>query len=49
MIVDADLSAITETADHRPHPGLHNAKGYIGFLGHGDRVEFRNVRVKELK
>jgi len=48
VIVDADLSEITETIDHREHPGLHNEKGYIGFLGHGDRVEFRNIRIKEL-
>ncbi|MHB8899929.1 MAG: 3-keto-disaccharide hydrolase [Thermoguttaceae bacterium] len=49
VIVDADLSKITETIDHKSHPGLHNEKGYIGFLGHGDRVEFRNIRIKELK
>lgn len=48
VIVDADLSKIDKTMDHRPHPGLHNAKGYIGFLGHGSRVEFRNIRIKEL-
>ena len=30
------------------HPGLTRAKGHIGFLGHGARVEFRNMRVKEL-
>ena len=30
------------------HPGLARRKGYIGFLGHGSRVEFRNLRVKEL-
>ncbi|MBE3070967.1 MAG: DUF1080 domain-containing protein, partial [Planctomycetes bacterium] len=47
-IVDADLSTITKTADGHDHPGLHNAKGYIGFLGHGSRVEFRNIRIKEL-
>jgi hypothetical protein len=49
VVVDADLSTIKETIDHNAHPGLHNPKGYIGFLGHGDPVEFRNVRVKELK
>ena len=50
VVVDADLSTIKETIDHNAHPGLHNAKGYIGFLGHErDPVEFRNVRVKELK
>ncbi len=25
-----------------------NKKGHIGFLGHGDYVEFRNLRVKQL-
>ncbi len=50
VVVDADLSKIDEknTIDHRPHPGLHNKKGHIGFLGHGDPVEFRNIRIKEL-
>jgi len=47
-IVDADLSKIEKTADGRPHPGLHNATGHIGFLGHGSRVEFRSIRIKEL-
>jgi len=49
VIVDADLDKIDKTMDGRPHPGLHNKKGYIGFLGHGSRVEFRNIRIKELK
>ncbi|MCS7305680.1 MAG: DUF1080 domain-containing protein [Thermoguttaceae bacterium] len=50
VIVDADISKIdpNNTMDHQPHPGLHNKKGYIGFLGHGSRVEFRNIRIKEL-
>jgi hypothetical protein len=48
LIVEADLSKIDKTVDDKPHPGLHNAKGYIGWLGHGDPVEFRNVRIKEL-
>jgi hypothetical protein len=30
------------------HPGLARTKGHIGFLGHGTRVEFRKMRVKEL-
>jgi hypothetical protein len=49
VIVDADLDKIDETMDGQKHPGLHNKKGHIGFLGHGDRVEFRNIRIKELK
>ena len=49
-IVDADVWKIDpeKTMDHRPHPGLHNKKGHIGFLGHGTHVEFRNLRIKEL-
>lgn len=37
------------TPDKREHPGLFNKKGYIGFLGHGSPVKFRNIRIKELK
>ena len=49
VITDADISQISETPDGKPHPGLHNPKGYIGWLGHGrDPVAFRNVRIKEL-
>jgi hypothetical protein len=48
VITDADISKVTKTIDHLDHPGLHNAKGYIGWLGHGDQVAFRNVRIKEL-
>ncbi|NQU23690.1 MAG: DUF1080 domain-containing protein [Candidatus Nealsonbacteria bacterium] len=51
VIVDADLSKIdkTKTLDGQNHFGLHNEKGYIGLLGHGSPVEFRNIRIKELK
>jgi hypothetical protein len=49
VITDADLSKITKTVDGRDHPGLHNAKGFIVWLGHQkDPVAFRNVRIKEL-
>jgi len=48
VVVDADLSKIDKPVDGNKHPGLHNKKGHIGFLGHGDQVEFRNIRVKEL-
>ncbi len=48
VITDADLSKIDKTMDGQPHPGLHNATGYIGFLGYGDPVAFRSVRIKEL-
>lgn len=49
-IVDADIdkAADPHTADKRPHPGLTREKGFIGFLGHGSRVEMRNIRIKDL-
>jgi len=51
VIVDADLDKATENGpiDHKDHPGLKNETGRIGFLGHGSVVEFRNLRVKDLK
>jgi hypothetical protein len=49
-IVDADIdkASTPETMDHRAHPGLKRDKGYIGFCGHGNYLEFRNIRVKSL-
>jgi hypothetical protein len=49
-IVDADIdkAATPQTMDHRDHPGLKRDKGHIGFLGHGDYLEFRNIRIKTL-
>jgi hypothetical protein len=50
-IVDADIKDASEkgTIDGRDHPGLKRTSGNIGFLGHGSHVEFRNLRIKELK
>jgi hypothetical protein len=50
-IVDAKLEEVAKdgTIDGRNHPGLFNKQGHIGFLGHGAHVEFRNIRIKELK
>lgn len=36
------------TLDKKDHPGLQRSSGHIGFLGHGDVVRFRNIRIKEL-
>ena len=49
-IVDADISEFKAkpTLDGKEHPGLHREKGFIGFLGHNDPVEFRNIRIKTL-
>ncbi len=50
VIVDADLDAATKdgTLDGAAHPGLSRTKGHLGFLGHGDRVDFRRIRLKSL-
>jgi hypothetical protein len=49
VIVDADIKEPAEkgTMDHNQHPGLKNTTGHIGFLGHGDVVRFRNIRIKK--
>jgi len=36
------------TLDQKEHPGLQRSRGHLGFLGHGDVVRFRNIRIKEL-
>lgn len=48
VIVDANLDDVKDPAVLEKHPGLARTSGHIGFLGHGTRVEFRNIRLKEL-
>jgi hypothetical protein len=45
---DIDLASTPATPDGRDHPGLSRRRGHIGFLGHGSKVEFRNIRIKDL-
>lgn len=49
-ILDADITEARKNgaADGKPHPGLQRDSGHIGFLGHGDVVSFRDIRVKDL-
>jgi hypothetical protein len=56
-IVDANLDDVKDDALLATHRnlsrpegsrGIANAMGHIGLLGHGARVEFRNIRIKEL-
>ncbi len=51
VIVDADIAEASKdgTIDGKKHPGLLNQQGYLGILGHGGGVGFRNLRIKELK
>jgi len=50
-IVDSDIDKASAggTVDGREHPGLRRSRGHIGFLGHGSRVEFRNIWIKEIE
>jgi hypothetical protein len=50
VIVDGNMKEASKngTADHKDHPGLLRHKGYIGFLGHGSELKFKNIRIKEL-
>lgn len=50
VILDGNIKEASKngTMDHKDHPGLLRKTGHIGFLGHGDVVRFRNVRVKRL-
>ena len=50
VILEGNMKTASKngTADHKDHPGLLRNKGYIGFLGHGSELKFRNIRIKEL-
>ena len=47
-ILDANLNDVTDPAKIMKHPGLFRERGHLGFLGHNDYLEFRNLRIKEL-
>lgn len=52
VIVDADLSDLDDLGDKGidgyEHPGRYRTSGHLGFMGHRTRVEFRDLRIKEL-
>jgi hypothetical protein len=48
VILDADLSDVTEHMKDTPHPGKGLAQGHFGFAGHNDPVMFRNIAIKRL-
>jgi hypothetical protein len=49
-IVDGDFIEASKngTLDGKDHPGLQRNQGHIGFLGHGDVVNLRNISIKDL-
>ena len=48
-IVDADVSTIDKPGIAGAKGGLIRRDGHVGFLSHGDRVEFRNIVVRVLE
>ncbi|MBY0503856.1 MAG: DUF1080 domain-containing protein [Bryobacteraceae bacterium] len=48
VTIDANLDNVKEAAVLKKHPGLLRTSGYLGFLGHNTRVEYRNIRLREL-
>ncbi len=49
VILNGDLSKVTEFMGNKPHPGLNRASGFFGFAGHDDPVMYRNISIKKLK
>lgn len=49
-ILDIDLNDYKgkPMLDEQPHKGIEREKGFVGFLGHGDPVAFRSIRIKEV-
>jgi len=48
VILDENLDTVKDPEVLKKHPGLAQTTGRIGLLGHGSRVEFRNLRMKLL-
>jgi hypothetical protein len=47
-ILDVNMDDVKDPEILKKHPGLQRKSGHIGFLGHNEPVEFRNIRIKEL-
>lgn len=48
VILDTDLSKVTDSMANSPHPGKDRVSGFFGFAGHNDPVAFRSVSVRPL-
>jgi len=48
VILDCDLSKVTEYMGNSAHPGKDRTTGGFGFAGHSDPVQFKNIRIKKL-
>lgn len=45
-IVNSDISAFKDKAPD--HPGVLRTSGYLGLQNHGSRLDYRNIRIREL-
>jgi hypothetical protein len=48
VIVDTDVSKVTEYMANHKHEGKDRKFGYFGFAGHDDPVAFRRIQIKRL-
>ncbi len=49
LVLNCDLSKVTEFMANKAHPGKDRTSGHFGFAGHNDPVEFRNITIKRLE
>lgn len=48
VILNTDLSKVSEFMANSPHPGKDLTSGSFGFAGHGDPVRFRKIAIKSM-
>jgi hypothetical protein len=48
VILNCDVSKVTEYLANHAHPGKNRTRGHFGFAGHNDPVMFRNISIKPL-
>lgn len=46
-ILNANLDELAKA--HPKHKGVLRRSGHLAFLGHGNKVAFRNIRIAEIK
>jgi HEAT repeat protein len=46
--VNLDQAIANGFLSGKDHPGVHRNRGHIGFLGHKDPIQLRNIRVKNI-
>lgn len=49
LILEADLSKVTEFMANKSHPGKDRKSGHFGFAGHNEPVMFRKISIKPLQ